>query len=147
MSIPQGLGANLRADELRAKQVLEAKIKLLDHRADSLGLDDVGWQNRYDLEAELVNIHLLEEIYWKRRGNLSWILKGDSSTAYFQAIVNGRHCRCLIASLTINEGPCTDPALISTHIYEFFSDLLSERPPSGLSFYPKAWGWQPTSLT
>lgn len=143
----RGLGANVQAEALKSNVDLGAKIKTLDLCSDSNGHDADGWKILYDLEVELVSIHHKDELYWKLRSNLNWILKGDANTTYFQAIANGRRRRCLIASLVIDGTPCSDQAILSAHIYEFYSSLLSERPPSGISFDPGAWvGNQSVSL-
>ena len=51
--LPNGLSQQLN----NPKRVLFDKVKSLDVMADSSGLDDIRWQQRYDLEADLVPIH------------------------------------------------------------------------------------------
>jgi hypothetical protein len=44
--------------------VLLAQIEHLDARADSLGLEEDEWAQRYSLEEQLLHIVREEEEYW-----------------------------------------------------------------------------------
>ena len=54
--------------------------------ADSFELDAIKWQQQYDLEADLVSIHHQKKIYWKQRGYLNWMFKGDANMAYLSMV-------------------------------------------------------------
>jgi hypothetical protein len=101
--------------------------------ADGLGLLENDWALRYALEEALMQLHQQEEIYWRQRGTLNWSLMGDSPTAYFFAIANGRRRRCTIDSPLINGVRVSDQTQILAHVVDFFSNLLSAKPASGLS--------------
>jgi hypothetical protein len=62
----------------------------LDLQAEEVVLEDEGWALRYHLESQLVHLAKMEEEYWRQRGRLNWLLKGDANTAYFHAVANGR---------------------------------------------------------
>ncbi|KAE8782827.1 hypothetical protein D1007_43770 [Hordeum vulgare] len=53
------------------------------------------WANRYALENQVLSILRKEEEYWRRRGGVKWITKGDANTGYFHAYANGRDQRHL----------------------------------------------------
>lgn len=74
--------ANRAAAARTDKSCLSDQIKALDLTADSVGLSDSGWFQRYALEAALMAIRRQEELYWHQRGRLTWNLKGDALTAY-----------------------------------------------------------------
>src|SRR4051812_40163312 len=114
--------------ERRVKRNLLARIAVLDSIVNSSGLDDAGWEQRYSLEQSLMDLHRLEEEFWRQRGRISWTVKGDLMTMYFFAIANGRRRRCLIARLYINGIIVEDPLVIEAHIMEFYSSLLSAKP-------------------
>ena len=78
-------------------------------------------------------------MYWKQRGTINWTLKGDSPTAYFFAIVNGRRRRCLINSLIIDGVRVSEPPVILHHVVRFFSNLLSAKPDLGFALAPGFW--------
>ena len=72
-------------------------------------------------------MHRQAEVYWRQRGTINWTLKGDSPTAYFVAIANGRRRRCLIDSLLIDNARVSDQNLIMAHVVDFFSSLLGAK--------------------
>ena len=123
------------AEERRSKDFLETQILALDLTVDSAGLSEDGWSVRYNLEAALLQLHHQAEVYWRQRGTLNWTLKGDSPTAYFFAIANGRRRRCGINNLLINGVRSSDQSVIMNHVRDF-STLLEAKPPSGLSISP-----------
>lgn len=89
--------------------------------ADSMGLPQSEWDQRYSLEALLMDLHRQEESYWQQRGRLSWTLKGDALTAYIFAIANGRRRRSSLFHLMVNGVSITDPTIIMSHDCEFYS--------------------------
>ena len=135
----KGWSRNHAAEERRSKDLLEAQSPSLDLAADSSGLSDDGWSLWYNLEAALMQLHHQAEVYWRQWGTLNWTLKGDSPTAYFFAIANGRRRLCGINSLIINGVRTLDQSLILSHVVEFFSTLLGAKPPSGLFISPSLW--------
>ena len=115
------------------------QISSLDEEADVSGLSSAGWSHRYELEGLLMHLHQQAEIYWKQRGSINRVLEGDSPTAYFFAIANGRRRRCSIESLVIDGTKVVDPHLIMDHIFNFFSSLLAAKLVSGLIPSPNLW--------
>lgn len=79
----KGWNANRTAAARREKNCLTDQIKSLDWAADSVGLSQSRWAQRYALEAALMDIHHQEELYWQHHSRFSWTLKGDALTAYF----------------------------------------------------------------
>jgi hypothetical protein len=72
--------------------------------ADSLGLDEEGWTLRYHLEDQIIHLDCVEEEYWRQRSRIKWTLLGDSCTAFFHAMANGRHRKCMIPRLITDSG-------------------------------------------
>lgn len=70
---------------------------------------------------------------------MNWLLKGDSPTAYFFSIANGRRRRCTIDSLLINGVRISYQNLIMSHVVEFFSSFLSAKLDSGFKIAPSFW--------
>ena len=78
-------------------------------------------------------------MYWRQRGTINWTLKGDSPTAYFFAIANGRRRRCLIDSLLIDGVRVSDPLMVLRHVVQFFSNLLAAKPELGFRLALSFW--------
>jgi mannosylglycoprotein endo-beta-mannosidase len=84
------------------------RVQHLDHLADSQGLDEEGWALRYHLEDQIVHLDGVEEEYWRQRSRVRWTLKGDSCTAFFHAIANGRRRKCSILRLITEAGEVSE---------------------------------------
>jgi hypothetical protein len=67
-------------------------------------------------------------------------LQGDTNTAYFHAIANGRHKKCCISSLVSAQWVITDKKLIQQHIYDFYQQLLGSEEARVCGLHPNAWG-------
>jgi hypothetical protein len=52
------------------------------------------------------------------------MLKGDSCTAYFHAIVNGRWRKCSILRLITDQGKAHEQRELMEHIYQFYQGLI-----------------------
>ena len=123
----RGWSRNRAAEARREKTSLEAQIAGLDLVADGSGLSKGEWSAWYALEVALMQLHQQAEIYWRQRGTLNWTLKGDSLTAYFFAIANGRRRRCPIDSLLINGVRTSNQSQILSQMVDFFTYLMSAK--------------------
>ena len=83
-----------------------------------------------------------KEEYWRRRGGLKWILKGDANTKYFHAYANGRRRRCAILRLQSDQRLAQEA--ITRHVYDFYIQLIgtSEEQRAGV----RANIWDPSQL-
>jgi hypothetical protein len=97
----RGWARNLGIANKHEKENMMAQILQLDVRADSSGLDEDDWAQRYYLEDQLLQIVSMEEEYWHQRGRVKAALQGDANTAYFHAVANRRRRKCTISALTI----------------------------------------------
>ena len=129
----KGWGANLGRDLRERKKALLTAIQALDLRADTVSLSPDEWLSRYDLDDQLSIIYTDEEAYWRLRGSQKWVLKGDTNTAYFQAIANGRRRRNTIPLLWDGDTLLQDPRDIRSHVDSFYRSLFSAAPRSGVS--------------
>ena len=119
-----GWGANHGSEAKRAREALIEEIKALDIQADSSSFSEAEWACRYALENQVLAILREEEEYWRRRGGVKWVTKGDANTGYFHAFANGRKRKCTILRLQSDQGVLVSQADISRHIYNFFLSLL-----------------------
>jgi exonuclease III len=136
----KGWNANRKVEANAVKAALLQQIKDLDQKADSLGLDGEEWAFRYHLEDQILAIFRDEEEYWRQRGRVRWLLQGDSNTAYFHAVANGRRRKCCILRLLTDNGPISEKRQIQEHIYDFYRRLLGSTDTRVCSLDPGAWG-------
>jgi hypothetical protein len=103
------------------------QVEDLDRVADTNGLDEEGWGLRYFLEDQLVALDRVDEEYWRQRSRTQWTLKGDSCTAFFHAIANGRKRKCSIPRLITDVGEVEEPRALMEHIYQFYQGLMGAK--------------------
>jgi hypothetical protein len=136
----KGWGANLGKERREFKASLLAQVADLDKLADQSGLDEEGWALRYHLEDQLVWLDKVEEEYWRQRSRVQWTLKGDSGTAYFHAIANGRRRKCVIPRLISASGEVEEQQALMEHIYAFYQGLMgSAGEPRAFGLSPNLW--------
>lgn len=78
---------------------LTLEIARLDALADTRPFSEAEWASHYALENKVLVIIRAKDEYWRKRGGLTWITKGDANTAYFHAYANGRKRKCAIPRL------------------------------------------------
>jgi mannosylglycoprotein endo-beta-mannosidase len=116
-----------------------SQIMQLDVQADSSGLDEDEWAQRYYLEDQLLQIVSKEEEYWRQRARVKWALQGDANTAYFHAVANGRRRKRTISTLNLGNEITNDPRKIQTAIYDFYRDLLGSAGSRTCGLSPRTW--------
>jgi hypothetical protein len=135
----RGWARNLGIANKHEKENMMAQILQLDVRADSSGLDEDEWAQRYYLEDQLLQIVNMEEEYWRQRGRVKWALQGDTNITYFHAVANGRRRKCTISALTIGNMTTSEPRAIQTAIYDFYRDLLGLAGSRSYGLSPLTW--------
>ena len=120
----RGWGANLGREKREFRLDLLRQVEELDAAADEDGLDDEGWALRYHLEDQLVQLDCMEEEYWRQRSRIRWTIEGDSCTAFFHAVANGRRRKCLIPRLVSENGDISDQQGLMEHVYGFYQGLM-----------------------
>ena len=111
----------------------------MDIVSDSIGLSAEEWLRRYALENSLMEIYKREELFWRQRSRQNWLLKGDTNTAYFHAIANGRRRKCSIPYLWDGDHLLEEARDISSHIYSFYKELFMAAPRTGVALSPNFW--------
>jgi hypothetical protein len=105
------------------------------------------WKQRYDLEAKLEHINNQEKIYWKQRGNVRWILEGDSNTNFFHQCANGRRWKNTIVALETDQGEIKSEKEIMDHVTAYYKSLFGSQPCSGMSLKDNFWEGRHTLTT
>jgi hypothetical protein len=137
--ILRSFGANVRGEYRRRKGELLRKIKSLDENVEINETEDDDWVKRYDLEEELIRVYNHKEVYWQSRGDVKWILEGDSNTTYFHSLANGRMRKCRIDYLDTENGRITEQQELMDHIYEFYKKLFGEEERGSVRLAADMW--------
>ena len=101
------------------------ELKLLDRFEEDRGLSEEKERRRVlatDLEASL----LQEEISWRQKSRVRWLMEGDKYTKFFYQMANSNCRNNSIESLIVNGSSTSDPTIISDHIVGFYKSLFAE---------------------
>jgi hypothetical protein len=79
-------------------------IQLLHLIEESRDLEVHEWNFEDILQDHLSNLLDWQKIYWKQRGRIKWVTKGDAGTKIFHANATIRHMHNLITTIKDNEG-------------------------------------------
>lgn len=135
----RGWGANHGSESKRERARIVDEIATLDAQADRRPFSEGEWAHRYALENQVLAILRAEEEYWRRRGGVKWVTKGDANTGYFHAYANGRKRKCSILRLQSDNGLLLTQEDIVAHIYEFFVGLLGTAEDKTLCLREDLW--------
>jgi hypothetical protein len=87
----------------------------------------------------------MEEVYWRQRSRLTWLLKGDANTAFFHAMENGRKRKCAILRLSTDLGVISELQALRAHFYDLHHQLMGSPGEQGMfALRPVTWdvvGW------
>ncbi|XP_077249381.1 uncharacterized protein LOC143888877 [Tasmannia lanceolata] len=107
------------------KRILEDRLMEIHSLADSglASAEDFEQQGR--LIQEHKELLMLEEISWRQRSRVKWLLEGDKNTAFFHAIASARRRRNRIESLEVEGEIVSDRERIIEEIIAFYRSLYS----------------------
>ena len=72
------------------------ELEILEKQEEEKSLDADKLDRKTFMQTELLRL-LEEESYWHKRSNSMWLLKGDSNTAFFHRVANGKKGRTLFS--------------------------------------------------
>ena len=99
------------------------------------------------MENALEQIYQQEEIHWKQRGDLTWLVEGDSSTRFFHQFANGRRRKNTIISLDTDQGEVKTQEEIMAHATNFYKSLFGSPPQIHLKLSPNFWNGRGVRIT
>ncbi|KAL5786962.1 hypothetical protein ACOSP7_003911 [Xanthoceras sorbifolium] len=89
-------------------------------------------------ERDLENLLSKEELYWKQRSKVDWLLAGDKNSKFFHRRATARKKKNQISSLLDSRGVRRESEQgMSSVIFDYFSDLFRSIQPSSSDFYLK----------
>ncbi|KAL5836959.1 hypothetical protein ACOSQ3_014128 [Xanthoceras sorbifolium] len=86
-------------------------------------------------ERELESLLSKEELYWKQRSMVDWLLAGDKNSKFFHRRASARKKKNLISSLLDGRGVRRESEQgMSSVVFDYFSDLFKSIQPSSSDF-------------
>jgi len=135
----KGWGQNVDSFQKYQKKDIMKTISILDEASENRELSQAEWEERYDLERELLKILSDEEIQWQRKGGVKWILEGDANTGFFHKCANGRKRKMHIAALEHNDQILESTLELKEHITEYYKQLFGQSETAEIHLEPDMW--------
>lgn len=126
-------------EQKKRKLAIIQDIEGIDREAEIRGMSTEEWAQRYNLEANLERIYQMEEIYWKQRVGIRWMVKGDSNSGFFHQYANGRRRKSIILSLDTDQGEVRGQEDIEAHIVGFYKQLFGPNPDRQIHLARDFW--------
>jgi hypothetical protein len=80
-----------------------------------------------------------EELYWHKRSNTDWLLKGDNNTDYFHKKANGKKRRNIIFNLDRDGESLSNDEEMLKHATEYYKTLFGPSDSPTFSLDPDCW--------
>ncbi|KAL5758330.1 hypothetical protein ACOSP7_020941 [Xanthoceras sorbifolium] len=107
------------------------EINLLYERQQSIQVLNIIKTRERELESLLSK----EELYWKQRSRVDWLLAGDKNSKFFHRRASARKKKNLISSLLDGRGVRRESEQgMSSVVLDYFSDLFKSIQPSSSDF-------------
>lgn len=99
----------------------------LDHEAESRLLTPQEIDSRRDSFKSIAELEKFRVLDIKQISRVKWAVDGDENTRFFHGHVNHNNQKNGIDGLMINDTWCTDPVLIKSEAFNFFTDKFKEK--------------------
>jgi hypothetical protein len=135
----KGWGLNLKGQTRRYKLMLQKELDVLEQKEEENMLSPDLLDRKTFIQTELMRLLEEEELYWHKRSNTNWLLKGDNNTDYFHKKANGKKRRSIIFNLD-RDGECMnkDEEMIK-HATEYYKNLFGPSDSPTFSLDPDCW--------
>jgi endonuclease/exonuclease/phosphatase family metal-dependent hydrolase len=94
----KGWGDNLRGHTKKYRLILKEELAGIERAEEEEILTATNLGRKHFIQAELMRLIEEEEMYWHKRSNENWLLKGDNNTGYFHRKANGKKGKILYSN-------------------------------------------------
>jgi precorrin-6B methylase 1 len=103
----------------RNKRILLEGLRGFDAHEESRALEKVKLARKAEVVRELEQCALMEEVSWRQKSRVLWLMEGDKCTKFFHSIANLNRRHNATDSLMIEDNISSNQAKICEHIVFF----------------------------
>lgn len=129
-----GWGKSLRGHTRKYKNILQDELLALELLEEVDSLPSHLLDKKTFIQSELLKLMEEEELYWHKRSNSNWLLRGDNNNGFFHRVANEKKRKNTIFSLHHEDNIIEDDKLIIEHATQYYKNLFgpSDRPNTHL---------------
>lgn len=136
----KGWGQSFKGHTRTYKGILKEELENLEKIEEDNFLDAEKLNRKTFIQFELLRLLEEEESYWHKRANSTWLLKGDSNTAFFHRVANGKKRKNTIFSLKHEDQTIEGDEALVDHATQFYKGLFGPSASSSIQMKPGCWG-------
>jgi hypothetical protein len=135
----KGWGYNIAGDRKKRKQEIQDQIMRFEEMEEAGPISTEQISEKIDIKIELMNILDEEEVYWFRRCQENWLLKGDNNTEFFHRVANGRKRKQTIYSLNDGERVISGDEELLNHATAYYKTLFDASNGNAFELDHELW--------
>jgi hypothetical protein len=135
----KGWGSSLKGHARKYRMTLKEELDEIEKLEEETILPTTLLDRKTCIQAELLKIMEEEELYWHKRSNENWLLKGDNDTAYFHRKANGKKRKNTIFHLENEVESIDREEDIIKHATEYYKTLFGPSESPIFSLDPDCW--------
>ncbi|CAN6218645.1 unnamed protein product [Urochloa humidicola] len=120
----KGWGQSLKGHNRKYKQILYDELGKLETLEEESCLSSWLLERKTFVQTEIQKSLEEEELYWHKRSNSNWLLKGDNNTYFFHKVANGKKRKNKIFSLQSNGEVIEEENKILEHATGYYKNLF-----------------------
>lgn len=135
----KGWGQSLRGHTRKFKQILQEELLELEKMEETNTLPSSLLARKTFIQTELLKIQEDEEMYWHKRSNSEWLLRGDNNTNFFHRVANGKKRKNTIFSIQENGKTIEREEEILDHATQYYRNLFGPSASPITNLDPNCW--------
>ena len=135
----KGWGANVRGVNKEEKKNLTNELEVLEQMEELGPLSGVHIAIKGEIQEKLLHLYEEEEKFWFERSSHRWLLQGDSNSAFFHRVANGRRRKSMMYSLQDGELQIQGTGDLLLHATAYYKNLFGPGEGNLMRFNSNTW--------
>ena len=135
----KGWGLSLKGHTRKYRRILREELSKLEKIEEDGMLPALLLERKTFIQSEILRLLEEEELYWHKRSNLTWLLKGDNNTGFFHRVANGKKRKNTIFSIHQNGEEIKEEDKILQHATDYYKELFGPSDDPAVSLDVVCW--------